>query len=154
VRWGDLTAAVLESYDSGLPYDAVGLIDPRPYVQNPGYAEPPSTVLYFFTKPGSFRTDDITRTDLALTCSIRVFRNAELFVRPEVLNLFNEKGVVSVDSTVLTAQNSSGLQRFNPFSNKPVRGVNYELAPTFGKPTSGADHQLPRTFRVSVGVRF
>jgi hypothetical protein len=154
VRWGDLTAAVLESYDSGLPYDAVGLIDPRPYVQNPGYAEPPSTVLYFFTKPGSFRTDDITRTDLALTCFIRVFRNAELFGRPEVLNLFNEKGVVSVDSTVLTAQNSSGLQRFNPFTDKPVRGVNYELVPTFGKPTSGADYQLPRTFQVSVGVRF
>jgi hypothetical protein len=158
VRWGDLTAAVLESYDSGLPYEAVGLIDPRPYVQNPGYAEPLSTsagtVMYFFTKPGSFRTDDITRTDLALTCSVRVFRNAELFVRPEVLNLFNEKGVVSVDSTVLTAQNSSGLQRFNPFTDKPVRGVNYDQSPTFGKPTSGADYQLPRTFRVSMGVRF
>jgi hypothetical protein len=110
--------------------------------------------MYFFTKPGSFRTDDITRTDLAVTCSIRVFRNAELFMRPEVLNLFNEKGIVSVDSTVLTAQNSSGLRRFNPFTDKPVRGVNYDFAPTFGKPTSGADYQLPRTFRVSMGVRF
>ena len=153
-RWGDLAAAVLESYDSGLPYEAVGFLDPRDYVKNPGYVEPPSSVMYFFTKPGSFRTDDITRTDLALTCSIGLFRNAELFVRPEVLNLFNEKGVVAVDSTVLTAQNSSELRRFNPFTDKPVRGVHYDLAPTFGKPTGAADYQLPRTFRVSLGVRF
>jgi hypothetical protein len=112
-------------------------------------------VSYFFTKPGSFRTDDITRTDLALTCTIRVFRNAELFVRPEVLNLFNEKGIVAVNSTVLTAQNSNGqLLPFNPFTDKPVRGVHYDLVPTFGKPTNAADYQLPRTFRVNVGVRF
>lgn len=154
-RWGDLAAAVLQSFDSGLPYEAVGLLDPRPYVQNPGYVEPPRSVMYFFTKPGSFRTDDITRTDLALTCTIRPFRGAELFVRPEVLNLFNEKGVVAVNSTVLTAQNSSGqFVRFNPFTDQPVRGVHYDLGPSFGKPTSSADYQLSRTFRVSVGVRF
>jgi hypothetical protein len=153
-RWGSLAAAVLESYDSGLPYEAAGFIDSRPYVRNPGYLEPPSQLNYFFTKPGSFRTDDITRTDLALTCTIRLFRNAELFVRPEVLNVFNEKGVAAVDTTVLTARNSSELRRFDPFADKPVRGVNYDLAPTFGKPTSSADYQLPRTFRVSTGVRF
>jgi hypothetical protein len=154
-RWGDLAAAVLESYDSGLPYEAVGFLDPRAYVENPGYAEPPSMVPYFFTKPGSFRTDDITRTDLAVTCAIRLFRKAELFVRPEVLNLFNEKGVVAVNSTVLTAQNSNEqFRRFNPFTEKPVRGVHYELAPTFGRPSSAADYQLSRTFRISMGVSF
>ena len=152
--WGELAAAVLQSYDSGLPYEAVGTLDPSPYVENPGYAEPPAMVMYFFTKPGSSRTDDITRTDLALTCVIRLFRNAELFVRPEVLNLFDEKGVVAVNSTVLTAQNSPVIQPFDPFREEPVRGVHYQLAQTFGKPTSGADYQLPRTFRVSLGVRF
>ena len=154
-RWGSLAAAVLQSYDSGLPYEAVGFLDPRPYVENPGYAEPPATVVYFFTKPGSFRTDDITRTDLALTCTVRLFRDAELFVRPEVLNLFNEKGVVAVNSTVLTRLNSGAqFQTFNPFTEEPVRGVHYDLGPSFGHPTSSADYQLPRTFRVSVGVRF
>jgi hypothetical protein len=70
------------------------------------------------------------------------------------LNVFNEKGVVEVNSAVLTAQNSSQLHPFNPFTEKPVRGVHYELPATFGKPTSGAGYQLPRTFRVSTGVRF
>ncbi len=152
-RWGHLAVAVLESYDSGLPYEAVGMIDSRPYVQNPGYVQPPSAVRYFFTKPGSFRTDDITRTDLALTCTVSLFRNAELFVRPEVLNLFNENGVVAVDRTVRTARNGQ-FSPFNPFTDKPVRGVHYDFPSTFGKPTSAADYQLPRTFRVSAGVRF
>jgi outer membrane receptor protein involved in Fe transport len=153
-RWGDLAASVLESYDSGIAYDEVGFIDPRPYVQNPGYAEPPSTVAYFFSKPGSLRTDDITRTDLALTFTLRLFRNVELFLRPDVLNVFNEKGVIGVDVTVLTARNAPNDPPFNPFTEKPVRGVNYQLPPSFGQPTSGADYQLPRTFRVSTGVRF
>ena len=79
----------------------------------------------------------------------------EFFVRPDVLNLFNEKGVTSVDVSVLTARTAPATyQRFNPITEKPVRGVNYDLASTFGKPTSGADYQLPRTFRVSAGVRF
>ncbi len=153
-RWGNLMATLLESYDSGLPYDAVGFINPQGYVDNPGYVEPSSNVTYYFTRPAAFRTEDITRTDLALTFTFRLFRNVELFVRPDVLNVFNEKGVVAVDSTVLTAQNSIALQRFNPFTEEPVQGVHYQLAPSFGKPTGAADYQLPRTFRVSMGVRF
>lgn len=131
------------------------MINTRRWVVNPGYVLPPPAVRYFFTKPGSFRTDDITRTDLALTCTISLFRNVELFVRPEVLNLFNEQGVVAGDRTVLTARSpNTPLIEFNPFTDTPVRGVHYDLAPTFGKPTSAADYQLPRTFRVSAGVRF
>ena len=151
----NVAAALLESYDSGLAYEAVGTIDSSPYVQpDPGYVTKPTSVRYFFTRPGAFRTDGITRTDLALTCTVPLFRTAELFVRPEILNLFNEKGVVAVDSTVFTKRNSSELTAFNPFTEKPVRGVHYDFPATFGKPTSGADYQLPRTFRVSVGVRF
>jgi len=153
--WGDLAVSVLQSYDSGVPYDAVGFINSSGYVvPNPGYFEPPLMVTYSFTKPGSFRTDDITQTDLALTVTLRVFRNVQLFVRPDVLNVFNEKGVTAVDVTVLTARNSPQFQQFNPFTDTPVEGVHYQLASTFGKPTSAADYQLPRTFRISAGLRF
>ena len=53
------------------------------------------------------------------------------------------------------------LVRFNPFTDTPVEGVNYELAESFGQPlnaTTGSNlngsYQLPRTFRVSLGLRF
>jgi hypothetical protein len=153
--WGSLAGALLQSYDSGVPYDEVGFINSsQSVVPNPGYLEPPPQVAYFFTRPASYRTDDITRTDLALTVTFRPFRNVELFVRPDVLNVFNERGVVAVDVAVLTAQNSPQFQRFNPFTETPVRGVHYDLASTFGRPTSAADYQLARTFRLSAGVRF
>ncbi len=162
-RFGYLSATVLESYDSGLPYEAVGTVDPSNYVANPGYRFTPTSVFYFFTKPAAFRTDNITRTDVALNYTIRVTKSLELFVRPEVLNVFNEKGVVAVDTTVSTRVNAgTGFAPFNPFTDTPVRGpaneqnptANYDLGPDFGKPTSAAGYQLPRTFRVSVGLRF
>jgi hypothetical protein len=55
-RFGYLSATVLESYDSGLPYEAVGTVDPSGSVANPGYKIPPKSVSYFFTKPAAFRT--------------------------------------------------------------------------------------------------
>ena len=161
-RWGTASAAILESLDSGLPYEAVGPVDPRRYAANPGYQQPPTSVLYFFTKPGAFRTDDVTRTDFAINATIRVFRDLELFVRPEVLNLFNEKAVVAVDTTVQTAANQTGFQAFDPFTATPVRGprdvsnptANYDFGPDFGRATGPDSYQTPRTFRVSAGLRF
>jgi hypothetical protein len=139
----------------------VGSVNPTEYVANPGYQIPPDKVSYFFTKPAAFRTDNITRTDLALNYAIRVAKSLELFVRPEVLNVFNEKGVVAVDTTVFTAP-TTGFKPFDPFKEVPVRGprdvknptANYDLGPDFGKPTSAASYQQPRTFRFGVGVRF
>jgi hypothetical protein len=33
-------------------------------------------------------------------------------------------------------------------------GANWKKAPTFGKPNTPADYQTPRTFVLSLGVRF
>jgi hypothetical protein len=161
LRHGALSASALEAFDSGLGYEAVGSIDPRPYVANPGYAGPlgnagiPGTVQYFFTRPGKYRTDNITHTDLALDWSLPAFRSAELFVHAQVFNVFNEGGVVAVDTTVLTAHDDpKTLAPFDPFTDKPKAGVNYRLGPNFGKPTSSAGYQAPRTFELGIGVRF
>lgn len=161
LRRGTLSAGVLEAFDSGLGYEAAGSIDPRPYVANPGYADPlgnvpvPGTVQYFFTRPGKYRTDNITHTDLALDWSLPAFRSAELFVHAQVFNVFNEGGVVAVDTTVLTARDDpKTLAPFDPFTEKPKEGVNYRLGPNFGKPTSSAGYQPPRTFELGIGVRF
>jgi hypothetical protein len=148
LKRGRISLTLLESVGSGRPFEAFGSIDVRAYVTNPGYQTPPASVAYFFTRPAAFYTPTITQTDLAVTWTISITRRLEVFFQSNVLNLFNEAGVISVDATVLT------LRPFDPFLEKPVRGVNYELGPYFGKPTSAADYQLPRTFRFSVGFRF
>jgi hypothetical protein len=155
---GTVSLSALEAFDSGLGYEAVASINPIPYVTNPGYANPLGTatvgggpakaVDYYFTKPGAFRTDDVTHTDLALDWTVPVYHTVELFLHAQVFNVANQQAVVSVDTTVTT------LAPFNPFTETPIQGVNYELGPTFGKPTGSTSYQQPRTFVLAVGARF
>lgn len=152
--------SALEAFDSSHGYEAAGSIDPRPYVANPGYANPLSStfaagsVAYFFTQPGAFRTDDVTHTDLALDGAVPVAFGVEIFLHAQVFNVFNEQAVVAVNSTVLTSNDRSNLAPFNPFTETPRPGVNYVLGQNFGKPTSSAGYQSPRTFQLGVGLRF
>ena len=159
-----LSISLLESYYTGTPYGAVGLVDTRAsatsppgLVTNPGYISPPTSVTYYFTDRDAFRTDTITRTDIAVNYEFKwplLGQDLEFFLQPEVLNLFNEDGVEAVNTTVQQATNTAGLQRFNPFTETPVEGVHWRKGPTFGQPRNDLDFQLPRTFRFSVGVRF
>ncbi len=152
-----LSVSLLEHYASGLPYGAVGAVDPRPYVTNPGYVRPPSAVTYYYTSRDAFRTDTITATDLSLNYSFawKAFgTDLEVFVQPEILNVLNEHGVLNVGTGVLDATNTTGLARFNPFTSTPVEGTNWQKSSTFGKPVLPNDYQLPRTYRFSVGIRF
>jgi hypothetical protein len=124
---------------------------------NPGYAIPPAAVTYFFTDRDAFRLDDITSTDLSVNYSFNwaaFGKDIEVFLQPEVLNLFDEQAVINVNTTVLTATNTAGLQRFNPFTTEPVEGVHWRRGSQFGQPVADTDYQQPRVFRFSVGFRF
>ncbi|HJQ36822.1 MAG TPA: TonB-dependent receptor [Thermoanaerobaculia bacterium] len=166
--FGAFNISLLQHFDSGTRTSIDADIDSRPYVTNPGYLTPPGTVTYFFGGRGAIKAGNITRTDLAINYKLGLVRGIELFIQPEVINLFNEQGVQTFNEEVLTAVDcapqttgnlaapcpAKGLQPFNPFTEKPVEGVNYIKGPNFGKADSEADYQTPRTFRVSVGLRF
>jgi outer membrane receptor protein involved in Fe transport len=176
--FGTFSASVLERFDSGTPYSAVGAIDTRAYATDRlngyRYAQTPSTVQYYFTERGALRWDDQLSTDLNLRYELP-FSMARFFVEGDVLNAFNGDAVGGGDVSVLTAANSTCRQTigpnagqrcaaFNPFTETPVEGVNWQKGPLFGKPTTTAtpsnfnnaiaSYQLPRTYRFSVGVRF
>jgi hypothetical protein len=164
-RSHNLNVSLLHSYMSGTPYGVVGTIsllnrnvagNPA-YITNPGYRNPPTTTAYSFTSPSAYRTDDIQSTDIALNYSFffgGFGKRFELFIQPEVLNVFNNDGVMAVNTTVRTRANAAGYQTFNPFTETPVEGVHWDKGPDFGKPTLPGSYQAPRTFRVSVGFRF
>ncbi|HEX9983455.1 MAG TPA: carboxypeptidase regulatory-like domain-containing protein [Thermoanaerobaculia bacterium] len=180
---GVLSASVLQSFDSGRPYELVATIDPSAFVTPatgdlPSTANPygyeqlglPTAESYYISERGAFRWDDITATSLALNFNSRpFFRRMQLFLQAEVRNVFNEQGQVSGDTTVYTAaqQESCTLhnggqpcEAFNPFTERPVEGVHYVKAPDFGKGltpttlTQQGDYQLPRTYLFSAGFRF
>ena len=151
-----LSVSWLESYTSGQPYGANNAIAIQPYVTNPGYQNPPTSVDYYFTAPDAFHSDNIHQSDLAFNYSY-VFnawnRRIELFLQPEVLNVFKEQGVfdpIGLDGDEGTTVGT----RFNPFTQTPVEGVNWSKNANFGQAANSLDYQTPRTFRFSVGFRF
>jgi hypothetical protein len=163
---GELNFTLLQSFDSGTLTSTDGVVDPSPYVTNPGYLDPPEAVTYYFGGRGNLKSDDITSTDLALNFATTLF-GLEVFFQPEVLNIFNEEGVEAFDEEILTAENVTYLAPFNPYTERPIEcpqgasaatcqsmGAHWQKGQNFGEPTSEASYQAPRTFRFSVGVRF
>jgi hypothetical protein len=156
----NLSVSLLESFVSGRPYSAFGGIDNSlglAYVGNPGYVTPPVGMDYFFSPRGAYRTDDISSTDLAVNYAFLIpagSKTVELYIQPEILNLFNEQGAVNVNTTIYTSSADPSLQLFNPLTETPVEGVHWRKGESFGQPVREEDYQMPRTFRVSFGVRF
>lgn len=180
----NLNFSLLQNYGSGSPYGAIGAVDTRfnantnpGGVVNPGYAIPPATVTYFFTNRDAFHTDDISATDLSFNYgyTFNTFgKEIEVYIQPEVLNVFDEQGRGFVNTAVFDATNdarrclpgrtctpsnpndpnATGMFPFNPFTTKPVEGVHWRRGPNFGKATNELHFQVPRTFRFSVGFRF
>ena len=171
--FGAFNVSLLERYHSALSYSAVGTIDvrrgtvngPANGVVNPGYASAPSNVVYYFSDRGGFRLDNIKSTDLGLNYSLPI-RQMQLFVEADLTNIFNSHGVEDpdfVNQTVLTRRQTSCIQSgstarcipFNPLAGDvPVEGVNWQKATTFGQVTTPDAYQRPRTYALSLGVRF
>lgn len=152
-----LNVSLLQNYFSGTPFGASQDIVIQPFVDPAvlnSYVTPPTEVNYFFTDRDAFETDDITRTDLSLNYSLNLGR-FEIFLQPEILNIFDEDGAIAVNTTDIdTAVTDGSLQPFNPFTETPVEGVHFTLGENFGQPTSDASFQQPRVYRFSVGFRF
>lgn len=167
-----LSVSLAQNYFSGHPYDAPGsitLINPatgQNYVPNPGYLNPPVRTTYYFSKRGAFTTPSVLRTDLSLNYNFK-FSGVDFFLQPQIINLLNghkvdTTDVTLFDTTIFTADNRGACSNsptgrclpFNPFTEKPVEGVNWQKGPNFGKAVNQFGFQQPRTFLVSLGLRF
>lgn len=166
---GIVTVGLVQQIGSGVPYGAVGLINPSSFVANPGYVTPLTRVEYYFTDRDAFGTETTYRTDLAVNYAYRLARGGaqpELFIHGEVLNLFNQfqlcgcgdsvfnNGGISNLTTIGTAVRVITAAPFNPFAGQPVQGVNWDYHANFGTPLNAFAYTSPRIFRFSVGVRF
>jgi hypothetical protein len=178
-----LTLSVLQALESGVPYAAGNTngVDPRPYVTNPGnaYLTPPSstTTTYYFGARDEFHTEGQIRTDFAANYVYKIpSSRMQLFGQFQLLNVFNQFQLCACGSTIFgtgSAANAGGvnLQRidttvltpgttasryaaFNPFTETPVRGVNWDYGPQFGTALNRFGYTTPLTMRMSFGVRF
>jgi outer membrane receptor for ferrienterochelin and colicin len=154
---GVLNVTVLQNFDSGLNYSAIGTAEMDgfydKYIPNAPYINPVDGVTYYFSKRGEYRMDDVQSTNLSVNYSYPI-RNVEIFATGEMLNVFNEDTVTAVNTSVSTFYNSTAFEEFDPGVTKPVEGVHWAKGANFGKPASATSYQTPRTWRFQVGVRF
>lgn len=158
-----MSVSLLQRYGSGRPIvgtaqSGPGSVAARNYVDVGalGYVEAPPTVNYWYYDRDAFRSDAVSTTDIALNYSFLWKiggKEFEVFVQPEMLNVFNNDAVVFPNAAILDATNGP-YTAFNPFTETPVEGVNYGLGSNFGQPTTDTDYQRPQEFRFSVGFRF
>ncbi|HEX9365825.1 MAG TPA: carboxypeptidase regulatory-like domain-containing protein [Vicinamibacterales bacterium] len=152
---GRVDIGVIERIDSGVAVDVNGTIDPRPYVINPGYVTPTSSVSYYFIPRGQFRWDPTYATDLAVTWARKLgAAKGEVFFRGVVGNLTNNAAVIRGDIGINTRSNNTAFAAFNPFTTTPVLGTHWNYSPTFGQPQAPEDYQPSRQFSCSLGIRF
>lgn len=158
--FGNLNFSLLERFDTGLPYSATANVNVADYVDNPGYATPPATVIYFFSDRGEYRFDDTTATDLSLNWELPISK-MNVFLQAELLNAFNEQAQVGGGAAVTVTS------AFDPFTERPVEcpagtptatcaanGQHWRKSTAFGDATGAASYQLPLTYRFSAGIRF
>jgi hypothetical protein len=141
-----------------VPYGALGWIDSRPFVTNPGVQQPPAAVPYFFTARDAFRTAFRKRLDLSAQFArpIPGLLRGEWFVRGDALNILNGTAPLDPwrDMVVVTAlQDPSRLAAFNPFTDQPVEGVHWARDGRFLS-EAGSRRTLGRSFRWFAGIRF
>jgi hypothetical protein len=176
---GHLNASVLQSFDSGTPYSAIGTINMAPYFSkylpaSSHYVAAPSGRQYYFSKRGEFRLDDVASTNVALNYRFPIMK-VELYAVAEMLNVFNRSTVTNPNVTVAASGTSANFAAFDPFTQTPVEcpqgtpvatcranGAHWQKGANFGLPASASattevalgSYQLPRTWRFQVGFRF
>jgi len=127
---------------------------------------------YYYTARDAFRTDSEFRTDFSATVNHSINGGAhkvDLFAQAQVLNIFNQfqlcgcgDSVFNNGGQILLTRISTGVlspngttrPNFNPFTQTPVQGVNWDFSPAFGTAQSRMAFTSPREFRVTFGVRF
>jgi hypothetical protein len=164
------TLSILQRYHTGRPYNMLAQVDITALRPNPGYISRTIYGNYYFQPRGSLRLDDVTSTGIGLHYSVQI-GGVELLAHGNVMNVFNEQAIENpsgIQTQVRTSVFDRSLAPFNPLTTEPVpcpselrtsnaacRGkANYQIPADFGQPRSVFAYQQPRTYTLSMAVRF
>jgi Carboxypeptidase regulatory-like domain/TonB dependent receptor len=156
-------------------FSSTATVDARPFVPDLGYVTPQGAASenYYYSARDAFRTDWMRRTDFAANYDLPLgggARQLTAFVQVQVINIFNNQDLCAcggdvfsnggstalnrIGSAVSTPANTTTLPRFNPLTETPIQGVNWNYGANFGAPLNRFAFTTPRMFRLTFGVRF
>ncbi|HEY2090878.1 MAG TPA: TonB-dependent receptor [Thermoanaerobaculia bacterium] len=167
--FGTLNMSVLQTFDSGLPYSAVGTVDVS--AEKPAHYVSGSTAQYYFSSRGAYRLPSQTTTNLAFNWE-RPIAKVVLLAHLDMVNVFNRSAVTVVNTTVNSTGNNATFAPFNPFTDTPkecaqfqadgvtpnpianCKAFNWQKGATFGKVASATSYQAARQYYFNFGLRF
>ena len=148
-RFGVPTVAAVYRYDSGVAFSlaatGVSLTD-RQLELAADYASRPSSQTLYFAGRGTETFEDSHLVDLAVNYRLPVWRDFGPWLKFDIVNVFNRTPLIGFNTTVVP----------DPNSPKDALGLptGFTRGESFGEGVENADYPMPRTFRVSLGVRF
>ena len=78
---GAVTVGLLQQIGSGVPYAAIGTVNPTSFHHQSGLSTPPAQLEYFFLGRNPFRTETSYRTDLSVNYGYRLGRLSDVAAR-------------------------------------------------------------------------
>ncbi|HET9371275.1 MAG TPA: TonB-dependent receptor [Vicinamibacterales bacterium] len=156
---GSVSVDVLQSFHSGARFGVSGWTAVPADAGDAAFAQQPVVAPYAFTAGDAFGVDAVSRTDLGI-----VYRRGlagtvrgQLIVQFHILNLFNHREPFMPANYIAgrtSASEPGAFAAFDPRSDAPVQGVNWDLDPRLQDRMSIAPVTLPRAYRLSITVRF
>ena len=148
-RGGALDIGAIARYDSPLTFTynrtRVGLSAIQ-RTAGAGYATLPANATLYFGERGAQEFEEVYSLDLALTYSIPVWKSLEPWVKFTATNVTNESNLVLFNTTI--TPNTAGPK------DAIGQPTTFTKSTAFGTARSAADHQTPREYTISAGIRF
>jgi hypothetical protein len=149
-RAGDLSLSLLWNYDSGFVYSfaqAFTLTAAQVAIlEDVGYVGQPSQPTLFYGGRGTESFSGWDTFDFSAMYNLPIFKDLELFVKADVLNVLNDDTLIGHDTSI-TGDSSGPLDGFD-------RPLTFMRDTTFGNPRNEADYVTPLEYRFAVGIRF
>jgi hypothetical protein len=145
-RAGTLDFGLLMNFDSGRVFSTTtsfGITaEQQAILANLGYVDQPSSQTVYFGRRGDVEFDDALTFDLAVNYQLPIWSGLRLWIKADVINLFNDDTQIAGNSIAGNLGGSDALGLPTTFGN-----VNTDAR-------NNADFVNPREYRFTVGFRF
>ncbi len=157
-RAGNLNFGLLANLDSGLSFSSTDSWSITPtqaaLITAAGYVDSPTSQTLFFGTRGDVQFDDSLTFDLSINYQIPIWSDLELWIKADMLNVFDDDTQIAGNSTVCGAGICSGGDTGGGARDGLGLPVTFTLPANFKTARNNADFVDPQEYRFTVGFRF
>jgi hypothetical protein len=156
-RFGNLSTSGIVNYRSGRVWSKIAAV---PEASVAEYETPASTYAYFFDGRGNNEFPSVWSLDFAARWGLPLFNGRVApFVKIDVANILNLDQLISYQTTgtrvaVRNPDNSFSHWKWAPAGNCGLDDAPSRSCTGFGRISSQANYQAPRTIELSIGLQF